>query len=493
MKRLIVGCLSLVKRIIMFGVNLLRNTYYRLTVKHVKYNVEEIFMQQNSSKGYNRLDTVVRYLAVEEYYGKNDYGFRLYEKMQGKRIDKEYVAGSVERFRSLIESWDKNGYTDASEISLDSNLFLIDGSHRMALALYHGIKDISCKVYGNKTSTEYGVSWFVQNDFTLEEIKIIQNKCDELLAKHKQSISVILWPPVQNYFEEITEKIRVLYQVGDVQDFQYTDETFKRIVKGIYYIDDIADWKINKKIEYMSGFEPKKVRVMQLYLDCPGFRRKASNQNTLSREGEKIKSIIRKCYAEKIDNYFYDIIIHTGDNYKQSEFINQLFKAEIPLSGFFDLIRNNTWMLIKSENEYTPENFPEEFPFSKDADMICAEAEFEKLKETAYSFFEANIKAIYRLRKIEEKKRVKIRIEQEGFLIYQIDLACEVDGLKKKFVEESLGRRKKVKNYYITDEIDEVYYRMNEYNHYPEKKRHLDYVEKHRDLYDEEKMKQIQI
>ena len=73
MKRLIIGCLSLIKRIIMFGINVMRNFYYNATVKHMKYNVEEIFLQQNLLKGYNRLDTVVRYLAVEEYYGKNDY------------------------------------------------------------------------------------------------------------------------------------------------------------------------------------------------------------------------------------------------------------------------------------------------------------------------------------------------------------------------------------------------------------------------------------
>ena len=491
MKRLIIGCLSLIKRIIMFGINVMRNFYYNATVKHMKYNVEEIFLQQNLLKGYNRLDTVVRYLAVEEYYGKNDYGFRLYEKMQGKRIDKAYVTGSVERFRNLIESWEKNGYSDDSEISLDRNLLIIDGSHRMALALYHGIKDISCKVYKNKTSIDYGLSWFVQNDFTVEEMNIIQNKCEELLAKHRKAISVILWPPVQNYFEEITEKVKMLYKVDMIRDFQYPDEIFKRIVKGIYYIDDIADWKIDKKIEHMAGFEPKRIRVMQLYVECPSFRRKASNQHTLSREGEKIKSIIRKCYMDKVDNYFYDIIVHTGDNYEQSEFINQLFDADIPLVGYFDQIKDYRWMLIKSENEYTTERFPEEFPFSKDADMLCTEKEFERLKNITYSYFLDNIKPIYRIRQIEEEKRVKIRIEQEGFLIYQIDLSYEVAGLKSEFVEESLERRKKVKNYYIADEADEVYYRMNEYKQYPNKHRHLEYVEKHKDLYDEGKMKQL--
>ncbi len=493
MKKFIVRCLDLIKRIVMLGINLIKNFYYEMTVRHVKYDVEEIFLQQNSPEGYNRLDTVVRYLAVEEYYGKNDYGFRLYKKMQEKRIDKDYVAGSIERFRQLIESWDRKGYVDDSEISLDSNLFLTDGSHRMALALYHGIERISCKVYGNKTSIKYGISWFIQNDFTIEEMNLIQQKYEELLKEHTKSISVILWPPVQDYFEEITEKIKLLYRVEDVQDFQYPDEIFKRMVKGIYHIDDIADWKINKKLEYLENFAPKKIRIMQIYLECPRFRRKASNQHTLSQEGERIKKIIRKCYENKIENYFYDIIIHTGDNYKQSEFINRLFMAEIPLTDFFDTIQNYNWMLIKSENEYTSENFPEEFPFSKDADMICSEKEFEKLKELTCSFFQKNVKEIYCVRKIDAAKRIKVRIEQEGFLIFQIDLSCEADGLKQAFVEESLERRKKVKNYYIADETDEVYFRMNEYKKYPDKKRHLEYVEQHRNLYDEEKMRQLQI
>lgn len=493
MKGLILKCSCLIKKILMYGVNFFKNVYYSVTVKHMTYNVEEIFMQQNLLSGYNRLDTVVRYLAIEEYYGKNDCGFYLYKKMQGKRINEEYVEGSVERFRILIDSWDKNGYTNSSEISLDSNLLLIDGSHRLALALYHGITNISCKVYASKTTTEYGIAWFIQNDFTLEEMKIIQDKCEELLSKHIRPISVILWPPVQNYFEEITEKLRILYKIENVQDFQYPNEIFNRIVKGIYHIDDIADWKINKKLEYMKYFEKKKVRVMQVYLECPKFRRKASNQCTLSSEGEKLKRIIRECYADKIENYFFDIVVHTGDNYKQSNYITQLFEVELPLADYFKVIQDYKWMIIKYENEYTPQNFPSEFPFSKDADVICSEKDFEELEETTYLFLKNSVKSIYEIKRIKEEKRSKIRIELEGFLIYQIDISSQVTGLKSEFIEESLERRKRKGCYYISDEKDEVYYRMNEYYQYPNKKWHLEYVEEHKSFFDEEKMRKIQI
>lgn len=183
MKELMLQCKNLVKNLAVYGREYIRNAYYKITVKHMTYDVEEIFIQQNLLSGYNRLDTVVRYLAIEEYYGKNNYGFNLYKKMQGKRINEEYVKGSVERFRALIESWDKKGYNSSSEITLDNNNFLIDGSHRLALALYHRISNISCKVYKKNTVIEYGISWFVQNGFTVEEMKIIQDKCDELLLR----------------------------------------------------------------------------------------------------------------------------------------------------------------------------------------------------------------------------------------------------------------------------------------------------------------------
>ena len=79
----------------------------------------------------------------------------------------------------------------------------------------------------------------------------------------------------------------MLYEIRNVKDLCFKDETFKRAVRGIYSIDDIEDWKIEKKIDGMQPY-PKLVRVMEIKVMEPKFRLKAANNHTISEEGEWI-------------------------------------------------------------------------------------------------------------------------------------------------------------------------------------------------------------
>ncbi|NMB97390.1 MAG: ParB N-terminal domain-containing protein, partial [Clostridiaceae bacterium] len=64
---------------------------------------------------------------------KNDYGFNIYKKMQNARGQ---TLHNVERFTELIKSIEKHGFCGESNILVDGNMQLIDGSHRLACALY---------------------------------------------------------------------------------------------------------------------------------------------------------------------------------------------------------------------------------------------------------------------------------------------------------------------------------------------------------------------
>lgn len=476
-------------KILMKFLNLYRGKRREKLADHSKYNVEEIFMNQNKLSGFNRLDIVVRYLAIEDYYGKNKYGFELYKKMQGKRIDEEYIETSVDAFVKLIESFER-GYDEQSEIVLDEGLDLVDGSHRMALALYHGVKEISCKVYNEKIAVNYGVEWFLKNDFSLNEIQIILDKCKELISNHRRGISLILWPPANVFFDEIIEKLSTFYEISTVREFVYNNTIFERIVRGVYHIDDIDEWKIDKKMEYMSAYQPK-VKLAYIWFDTPEFRRKKKNGKTLSAQGEIVKDIIRSCYKSKVENYFHDVIIHTADNYEQSEYIDDIFNAHIPMKHYLKLIENIEYMMIKTETEYMPKDFPENIPFSKDADIIVSENDYNKLISMTKEFFEKELNGKYEIRIIDSSNNFRLRIENKGFLIYQIDISKKVEGLKQNFIRESLTKRKNKNGYYVSEDSDEVYYRMNEYEIRPNKIWHKKYVEEHITLYCEERMNSI--
>ncbi|MDQ4679244.1 ParB N-terminal domain-containing protein, partial [Stenotrophomonas maltophilia group sp. RNC7] len=117
---------------------------------------------------FNRMDTIVRYLAIEEYYGENNCGFRLYDKMQRARGQKIH---DIDRFKELIKSIERNGFSKDSSILVDPNLQLVDGSHRLACALYFNLKRISINTQLQPVNIEYSIDWFKDAGFTEEELE----------------------------------------------------------------------------------------------------------------------------------------------------------------------------------------------------------------------------------------------------------------------------------------------------------------------------------
>ncbi len=94
--------------------------------KHININVCDLFFQQNHNDGFERLDIIVRYLAIENYFGLNDFGFEMYNKMQEKRMGREHAKISADIFRKLIKSWTENGYDPKCEIECDCQMHLLD-------------------------------------------------------------------------------------------------------------------------------------------------------------------------------------------------------------------------------------------------------------------------------------------------------------------------------------------------------------------------------
>lgn len=461
-------------------------------VKHIRMDVREIFLQQNADLftiNYQRLDVVVKYLAIENYYGKNNYGFSLYQKLQALRsgqsenMPEQYEIYSRETFNNLIHDIEKNGWDDTSEISLDNRLFLADGAHRLAASLYFGVPEIRVQVIDEKIEiVPFSIEYLRDGGFTEAEISIIQEKARELVDKCKVNISCILWPPVEQYFNQITEEIAPGCKY---KDYIYTEETFPRIVHGIYHIDDIAEWKIQMKIDAMKNCPVKKIRVIELEILAPCFRLKQLNGNTISVVGEKLKEIIRNKYSKLVENYVYDIVIHTGDNFKQSEYIMKLFEPVISLRDYFSKIQNLNYFLIKHETPYMPKDFPESYAFSKDIDIICAEEDYLKLKNITEFFLQEKV-SDYEVRKIATKNGMLFRIELKGFLIIQLDLGIGVDGICQKFWKNALNKKVEKDGYYLPDEEDEVCIRVNEYIKQPNKKHHLEYLKEHRQAYNQQ-------
>ena len=452
-------------------------------------NIRELLVQQYSNNEFGRYDIFVRLLAIEEYYNKNNIGFALYKKMQNLRVHPQYAQSAEKRFKLLIKSFEEKGYDETSEIIVDKNLKLLDGSHRIALAIYHNTPKVKIRIVDRITDIEYGLSWFKQY-FTDEECKVLHDRQKKCSDTWSYFVKGIIWPSASSYFQKITDVINEKYEGSCFKDYFMPKEIFIQFVRGVYHIDDIAQWKIESKITHFGDREIYPVRVLDINMHYPDFRVKNTG-TTISQEGEKLKKIIRNNYKDKIENYFYDIIFHTADNYSQSEYINALLEQAISLKDIFAQIEDMEWMIIKSENDYFPKDFPDTYPAYKDIDLICKKEDANEIGTKIFNFVNENINKNYSV-KITEKKDISlmIRIEKKDFLILAIEVIYADTYLKDDFILNSISKRIKRGGYYISSIEDENVFRVVEFYKNQTKKRHLAYVKNNINIFNKEQFLQ---
>ena len=134
----------------------------------------------------NRADILVRMLAIDAFYKKNDFGFDFYNAMQRTRcslndkVSADY-ADHLDCFIELIQSM-KKGYDYTKPILLNSNRELLDGSHRLSLCMYYNIEKIPVIICDNQTSIDYSLQWFLDNGLQHFEKYILQ-KYKEIIHK----------------------------------------------------------------------------------------------------------------------------------------------------------------------------------------------------------------------------------------------------------------------------------------------------------------------
>ena len=301
--------------------------------KHLTFEVRELFFQHNGTTDFSRYDMIVRLLAVENEYGLNDYGFCMYCRMQEARQSKAWVETSVKRFKTLIESYKHNGYNTQSEIELDCNLHLIDGSHRMAMAMFHKVLFISAKVRPYKTSVFYGIEWFLLNGFTTNECEILTKRYRQLYDNYTIPFVCTLWSPIQKYYDEITKHLSMFGTIREVMDFEYSASNYQCMAKAIYHVGDLENRDIEEKLSKMRTQELNKIRLITIVLNTPRFRLNKSNNNTLSTQSELIEKLIRDAYKHKKEEDFYDPILCVGNNFSQNEQTYNFFKTQVNLQS----------------------------------------------------------------------------------------------------------------------------------------------------------------
>ncbi len=294
----------------------------------LKYPIQNLLARQYDKYGeYDRMDLIVRYMAAEDYFNQNDLGFLLYNKMQHNRINS---TNSEDQYRHLIESVATNGFDVDSEVEIDTLGNIIDGAHRVSLALYFKEKEISVRFSHVSKEGNYSIKWFEKHGFEPDQILLIKKKFTEIFQTWGMFFYIIIWPPVQDYFNTIEKDLAKSFKIISSKTYQMTD-CFDDFTREIYAIDDIERWKIERKIYAMQPY-PKVVHIITIEIPDPKFRKKSLNNHDLSMVCEDLKKKYRDIYSPKVPNYIYDIIIHTGDNYEHNRRITKIIEKHLESS-----------------------------------------------------------------------------------------------------------------------------------------------------------------
>lgn len=147
--------------------------------ENIKVPLSDIVLKERDYYG-----LAVRYLALEQYYNKNEIGYELYIKACSMSCKKETAKARLDNFIKLIKSWEKDGYDETRPSSILNDYTVIDGTHRIAIAVYEKKSYIVCNMYLEdsedlKVHTDNArmtKECMEKAGFTLEEVRILEEK-----------------------------------------------------------------------------------------------------------------------------------------------------------------------------------------------------------------------------------------------------------------------------------------------------------------------------
>lgn len=180
-------------------------------------DIRELFLVNALRERYSRLDTVVRYMTVEKYLKGDENAFVLYKKMQKKRLGSLPEADKwCNRYKDLITSMIHNGYQSDSKLTINESLEIHDGSHRTALCLFNECKEVPCFLIHYEKKVQYGIRWFVNNGFLIEEILEIKKKYEELIERFNLPYCYYLKYRTENDIKTVNKIFTVLFGENSV-------------------------------------------------------------------------------------------------------------------------------------------------------------------------------------------------------------------------------------------------------------------------------------
>ena len=231
-----------------------------------------------------RLDLVCKYLFFRELAsatGATDRttssAARLYEKHIIKRtggieppdpflsasntVDKVSVADYVRHAKNLLASMKANGFDPKAAVTYFRDGTLGNGAHRISAALALDIPVFARLEEGQGTA--WGFGWFLENDFTADELQTILYWYTQL--KIDDVVTFVFYSPARDYWDLFAEMIAKVFRVVGQIDIPIDSPSgMYELVHDLYgTLEPLSSTGvINRKALLLAMTQPQAVRVL---------------------------------------------------------------------------------------------------------------------------------------------------------------------------------------------------------------------------------------
>lgn len=152
---------SIIKNLLVTPYTWCLRTYDRITEDMIECSIADIILQRGDVVNENQLLLSSRLCDVEDYCDRGLTVFIHQNTISRKKYGASHKEdGGNRSFAALIDSYRKNGYDPSSLVTVDSNITLMDGNHRMGLHLYEKIEKVNIRRVHRKPPYQYGVDSF---------------------------------------------------------------------------------------------------------------------------------------------------------------------------------------------------------------------------------------------------------------------------------------------------------------------------------------------
>ena len=127
----------------------------------------------------------------------------------------------------------------------------------------------------------------------------------------------ILWNSVQQYKDMIIADIQKYGSLIGSFDMPL-EENYETFVRDIYAQDEIATWKVDKKLETMfNSSDVRTVTIVFVEVDLTDQFYHGGKKKMVYTNLENLKNGIRDKYGKMIKDYFFDNVFHMTDDERE--------------------------------------------------------------------------------------------------------------------------------------------------------------------------------